>query len=54
MMNAQGRALRHGTRILSLQMQLLDRAELLLGIRWSEHKLREKFLSSGISASVFI
>ena len=53
MMKAHDRALRHGTRILSLQMQLLDRAEVLLGIRWSEHKLREKFLSSG-SASVFI
>ena len=25
----------------------------VVGIRWSEHKLREKFLSSG-SASVFI
>ena len=46
-------SLKHGTRILSLQMQLLDRAEVMLGIRWSEQKLREKFLSSG-SASVFI
>ena len=24
-------------------MQLLDRAEVMLGIRWSEQKLREKF-----------
>ena len=29
--------------MLSLQMQLLDRAEVLLGIRWSEQKLRERF-----------
>ena len=38
---------------LSLQIQLLDRAEVMLRIRWSEQKLREKFLPSG-SASVFI
>ena len=42
MMTAHGTALRHGTRILSLKMQLLDRAEVLLGIRWSAQKLREK------------
>ena len=53
MMKAHGTALRHGTRILSLQMQLLDMAEVLLRIRWSEQKLREKFLSSR-SAPVFI
>ena len=53
MMKAHGTALRHGTHILSLQMQLLDRAEVMLGIRWSEQKLGEKFLSSG-RADVFI
>ena len=53
MMKAHGTALQHGTRILSLQMQLLDRAEVMLGIRWSEQKLHGKFLSNG-SASVFI
>ena len=52
MMKAHGTALRHRTRILSLHMQLLDTAEVLLGIRWSEQKLREKFLSGG-SSSVF-
>ena len=36
MTKAHGTALRQGTRILSLQMQLLDRAEVMLGIRWSE------------------
>ena len=41
MMKAHDTALRHGTRILRLQMQLLDRAEVMLRIRWSEQKLRE-------------
>ena len=53
MMKAHDRALRHGTRILSLQMQLLDRAEVLLGIRWSEHKLREKFFPVEAHRSLF-
>ena len=47
MMKAHGTTLWHATGNLSLQMQLFDRAEVLLGIRWSEQKLREKFLSSG-------
>ena len=34
-------------------MQLVDRAEVMLGKKWSDQKLPEKFLPSG-SASVFI
>ena len=53
MMKAHSTALRHGTHILSLQMQLLDRAEVMLGIRLSEQKLCKKILSNG-SALVYI
>ena len=52
MIKAHSTALRHGTRILSLQM--LDRAEVMLGIRWSEQKFREKFLGSEIDLSVIL